>query len=648
MPGRPTVDPQKAWDEIETYWRSGVPGFFVKPPIGSGLDPVYVVNPPDTKGTSAYKAWAKRAFFELVQHGWSYSKAAEGLGYTLKASWEKWSLEDLQWAQRVRSVRESGAEWSYPDMSNVTFEAFVWRYFGVRLSAHQKKIADELADPMGRIVQILGHPESGKSTLITLWYVLYRIARNPNVRIAIVSKNGEQANALLDRVKRHLTERHLYDGKEGNLIDDFNGWKPVGDEAGEWQASRFVVRHRTSGERDPTVQALGIGKLIYGTRLDLLILDDALVTDNQMSPTMRTKIDNWFTGEVRSRANKGQTIINGTRLLPFDLYGVWKKRWKGLATYRLVTIPALLDEFTEDERPSWPEYWSLQGGLIEDPIEGEVYRPGLHDIRTEFAGNPLRWKLVWQQEDVEETEAIFRQDHIDKAFDLGANFSLGTVLDHEILILGVDPATTGRAFSVLLAFDPSTRVRRVVDIFVRSNLGATGIRHNLFYQFWEEYRDHRVQFSAVETNFAPTLLGDDAFMERAKSAGTIVVDHRTVGRGHKPGSKWDEEYGVAAMASLFGNGLIAFPSRTEADRERLRPLIEDLLAFPFSEEQDGAMALWVANGVAGQARHDVIDQYASAQRRGVPPIVRQRAGIRQNLADAAQSRNVPAGQWRRR
>jgi hypothetical protein len=637
LAGRPAANPAKAWEEIETYWRSGVPGFFVNPPLGSGLDPVHIVNPPDKKGTTAYKAWAKRAFYEIVRHGWSYSRAAEGLGYSLKASWEKWSLEDLEWAQRVRAVRESGAEWQYPDMSAVSFETFVWRYFGIRLSEHQRKIVVALEDPMGRIVQVLGHPESGKSTLVTLWYVLYRIAKNPNIRIAIVSKNGEQADALLERVKRYLTERQLYEGKEGNLIDDFNGWKPeAGD--GLWQASRIFVRHRTSGERDPTAQSLGIGKLIYGTRLDLLILDDALVTDNQLSPTMRAKLDNWFTGEVRSRASRGQTVINGTRLLPFDLYGVWKKRWKGLKTYRLVVIPALLDEFTEEERPSWPEYWLLEGALVEDPIEGEVYRPGLRDIRTEFSGNPLRWKLVWQQEDIEETEAIFRQDHIDRAFDLGAGFSLGQVLDHEILILGVDPATTGRAFALLIAFDPSSRVRRVVDIFVRSNLGATGIRHNLFYQFWERYRDHRVQFSAVETNFAPTLMGDESFLERARAAGTIVVDHKTLGRGHKPGSKWDEEYGVAALASLFGNGLIAFPSRTDEDKEKLRPLIEDLLAFPFSEEQDGAIALWVANGVAGQARHEVMDQVASAYRRGVPPIIRQRTGMRNTLAAATTNR----------
>ena len=619
---------------MEEYWRSGAPGFFVQPPLGAGLDPVYVVTPPSKKGTSAAKAWAKRAFFELVLHNWPYAKAAEGIGYSIKSSWEKWSQEDPEWASKVRELRNSGVSWEYPDMSNVTFADFVWRYFGFRLSAHQQQIAEALADPFGRIVEILGHPESGKSTMVSLWYVCYRIAQNPDIRVALVSKNGDQAEALLERVKRYLTDRSLFVGKEGNLVDDFNGWKSETGE-GMWRQDRIFVRHRRSGERDPTIQALGIGKLIYGTRIDLLILDDALVIDNQISETMRTKLDNWFTGEVRSRANRGQTVINGTRLLPFDLYGVWKKRWKGLKTFRLIVIPAILDEFTDEERASWPEYWDLEGKLIEDPIMGSVFRPGLRDVRAEFATHPARWKLVWQQEDLEDTESVFRTDHMEKAYALGANFSLGTVLDHEILILGADPATTGRAFTVLLAFDPSTRVRRVVDLFVRSGLGATGIRSSLFYQFWDRYRDHRVQYSAVETNFCPTLMGDEAFMARANQAGTIVVDHKTLARGHKPGAKWDEEYGVSALASLFGNGLIAFPSLTELDKEQLRPLVEDLLAFPFSQEQDGAIALWVANGVAAQARHEKVDQAIVMERRGVPPIIRQRGAARQNLAEAA-------------
>lgn len=636
--GRPSIDHRKLQEEVENLWASATQGFFVTPPAGQGLEAVYLPNPPAKKGTSIAKAWAKRAFLELVRHGYSYSAAAKALGYEYKQSWEKWSKEDPEWADIVRAQRTSGGVWNYPDMSNVSFQDFVLRYFGLEFAPHQREIAGALTDPMGRIVQILGFPESGKSTMVILWYVLWRLARDPDIRIAIVSKNQTKAKDLLARVKTYLTERHLYDNKEGNLIDDFNGWRPPHGDA-EWSATQIFVRHRRSGERDPSIQALGIGSLIYGTRIDLLIMDDALVQDNQLSETSRHNLDTWFTGEVRSRALHGQIVINGTRLLPFDLYGVWKKRYKGLKYYRLVVIPAILDEHSDTERPSWPQKWSLEGYMGEDPFGDPVYIQGLRDLRSELSDNPQRWKLVYQQEDVEETEAVFQQRHIDAAIELGANYSLGQVFDHEVLILATDPATTGRAAAVLLAFDPETRVRRVVDIFVGYSLGGTGIRNELHFHFWDKYRDHRVQFTAPEINFVPTLMADESFTDRAQAAGTILLDFRTVGRGHQPGNKWDQEYGIAAMASLFGSGLVAFPSRTPEDLERLKPLMEDLLAWPWAEQSDAAIAFWIANTVAtAQGRYNKVDQVSAAQRRGVPSIVMQRAGIRQSMQDAQAAR----------
>lgn len=164
-------------------------------------------------------------------------------------------------------------------------------------------------------------------------------------------------------------------------------------------------------------------------------------------------------------------MVVGTRVFPHDLYGQWKKAWAGLRTFRGVYLPAILDEFTEDERVSWPQYWTLDGYDIVEEINGEEvvvgYQPGMRDIRAEMmARDPNRWKLIYQQEDVEETENIFRQAHVDRALDLGAHRPLGMVYDHEILILGVDPATTGRAAAILIALDPITRLRTVVDLFV--------------------------------------------------------------------------------------------------------------------------------------------------------------------------------------
>jgi hypothetical protein len=567
-------------------------------------------------------------FLVLVKNGYNFSQAAERLGYTYRW-WSQLSATEEEWATQAREFATgSFTKWEYPDLSQMSFEEFVREFLNVEFVRHQHEIAASLADPLAKLVLVLGHPESGKSTMISLWYPLYCIARDRDVRIALVTKNGSKAQDLLTRVKRYLTEEHLYAESPQNLIEVFNGFKPMHGDL-DWNQDQIFIKHRLSGERDPTVQALGIGKQIYGTRLDRLILDDALVQENQTSELTRERIDNWFDSEARSRAQKGQVVVNGTRLLPPDLYGQWKKAWNGMRTYRQVIIPAILDEYTDDERVNWPEYWTLDGYDIIEEINGndEItgYQMGMRDIRESITRkSPDRWRLVYQQEDVETTSAIFRQAHIDTALELGAHRKMGTVFDHERLILGIDPATTGRAAAILLAVDPTTRVRTVVDIFVGAGLGATGIRQKLMYDFWERYGalGRTIEVTAIEENFVKTLKGDEALQARADAAGTLLQYPHTTGKGRR--GKWDEEYGIASMSGLFGGGLMAFASATPLDRERLQPLIDDLLVFPWADQQDAVMALWVANGEANIAHYAPPNTEQQAKRRGVPPNIRQR------------------------
>lgn len=603
-----------------------------------GLTAPWLPDPPAKKGTAAYAAWAKECFLELLKAGFNYSQAAEYLGYQGYKWWDQQKKKDPEWAAEAESIRNRGVgshdddPGDYPDLTGWTFEQFVEHYGGFTLAEHQRRIADAVQDPRAKQVLILGHPESGKSTIISLWYVLYRIAQNPDIRIAVVSKSTPKAKDLLRRIKRYLSEPHLYDDTPGNLVADFGGFQPIHGEL-EWSSDQIFIRQRRSGERDPTVQALGIGKQIYGARLDLLILDDSLVLDNQRTELQREHIDIWFTGEARSRAQKGQTVICGTRLFPLDLYGQWRKALSGHPLFREVIIPAILDEWTDDERASWPEYWTLDGyNLITELDDGtEIitgYQPGLRDIRSEvMAKSEDSWKLVYQQENVDQSSMIFREDHVQSAFDLGANRTRGQVFEDEVLILGVDPAVTGRAASVVLAYNTETRVRTVIDLYVGENLGATGIRQKLVYQFLDKYKDHGFSTVVIEVNYAPTLMGDEAFMSRVRSTGARMEPFKTTARGKKKGSKWDDEYGVASMSALFGNGLIAFVGHNPDDHILLTPLVDDMLTFPYSEIQDALMALWFANSEVPQVIRRTPPHEEMQRRRQVPPIIRNRRRV---------------------
>lgn len=529
---------------------------------------------------------------------------------------------DREWAERVDATRAGKYTADWPDLSGMSYREFADTYLGLEVFPHQAPIVDALEDPAVNRMIVTGFPESGKSTHISLGFALYMMCLNPDIRIALVSKSAEKAEDLLARIKRYLTEPHLYEGRKRNLIEDFNGFVPPRGKF-RWDAKQATIRQRQSGERDPTIQALGIGTQIFGARIDLLILDDALTLDNQLTEGRRNNITSWFLQEAATRAHRGRIMVAGTRIHPFDNYAEWHKAWVDDPHYRRVKIPAIARDEDGNEVSTWPEYWPLEGGMVWDQsMQMERYQKGMADIRKEIMSlGEVRWRLVYQQEDVQETEAIFTAEAMQKALDLGAHRNIGTVFPDEILVLGVDPAVSGRAAAVVVAYNPKTRVRTVVDLFVGENLGAIGIRDKLLKYFWQKYRPQR---TVIEVNYAPTIMGDDSLKDIARSYGTVLTPHYTTGSGHKRGSKWDEEYGVAAMAPLMNNGLYAFASATPEANNAMEPLIQDLTAFPFSDVQDAAMALWFAEGEMRFLSAPVFTPEDVIEGRNLPPYLANR------------------------
>jgi hypothetical protein len=592
--------------------------------VRTDLPDVYLPPPPASKGTSAWKEWAKEAFLELLRNGYTIQDSVDFLGVS-RGWWEKNGERDPSWKQRAQDIRQGDAGQDdilldYPDISHMSYSQFSEEYLGLKVFEHQVPIVAALEDGNINKTIVNGFPESGKSTHVSLGYILYRICLNPDLRVALVSKTGTQADALLRRLKRYMTEEHLYEDTDRNLIQDFKGFKPDHTSSHPWSSDRITVRQRRSGERDPTVQALGIGDQIYGTRIDLLVLDDALTLENQQTEQRREKLDSWFLQEAASRAHKGEIIVVGTRIHPDDNFQSWRKAWANDPHATFIDIPAIITVRGE-ERSVWPEYWPLEGGMLYDEFNKiERYQKGLHDIRTEMeALGSWRWRLIYQQEDVSIDATIFSQEIIDRAIELGKDRSLGTVFPHETLVMGVDPAITGRAAAVLLAYDPRTRRRTVVDLWVGDHLGATGVREKLLYQFWERYHPQR---TLVEVNYAPTLLADLVLRDRAETAGTLLLEHKTYGRGKRRGSINDEEYGIASCAPLLAGGLYVLPSATPADLHRLQPLIEDMKGFPFKQEKDALVALWIAEGemsVVGAPAPDY-----EARRQNLPPKIARR------------------------
>ena len=152
-------------------------------------------------------------------------------------------------------------------------------------------------------------PEHSKTTSMTINYVVYRICMDPNVRIILISKTQAMARKMLLAIKSRLTHP-----KYADLIAAYG--PPGGFEKGSesWTQDMIYVSAdvRDSGEKDPTVQALGIRGHVYGARADLIIMDDCVDLTN--AHEHEKQID-WVQSEVISRVSaSGSLLVVGTQI----------------------------------------------------------------------------------------------------------------------------------------------------------------------------------------------------------------------------------------------------------------------------------------------------------------------------------------------
>jgi hypothetical protein len=164
-----------------------------------------------------------------------------------------------------------------------------------------------------------------------------------------------------------------------------------------WQATRitFGDELRESGEKDPNIEAVGIGGQIYGKRADMIIVDDAVTLSNANDFERQIK---WLTQDVRSRLNPtGKLIIIGTRVASVDLYKELRNEDRypgGLVPWKYLAMPALL---TVDEDPDkWETLWPYSDAPFDGQEENELTPDGytLAGLDVTFITNAKLWTLL--------------------------------------------------------------------------------------------------------------------------------------------------------------------------------------------------------------------------------------------------------------
>jgi hypothetical protein len=408
--------------------------------------------------------------------------------------------------------------------------------------------------------------EHGKTQQIAIGRALYELGRNPNARLALISNTSRQAEKLLGAIRQHIDANP-------RLREVFPALRRS-DVAGDpWHGTAITVQRATIA-KDPSIQALGVGGPLVGSRLDGCVLDDVLDFENTRTHEQRSKLVDWFDSTVATRLVDGAFCwIIGTPWHPEDLLHVMAKR-PGYAVrkWRAVENP---EAPSEAWVPIWPEQFSVARLL-----HIQAGSTALNFARKYFcevrSSETQRFHRAWFEAAAASGKrwGPFRtapQSH-------GQAWPTFTGVD-----LGVGE-TDGHDMTVLftIALEPRTLRRVVLEIMAGRWTGP-----DIVDRIFDVHRRFN-SIVVVESN------GAQKFIAQFASGRQVPVrPFFTTGQ-----AKYDEHFGVESLAIELRNGQWIIPSTDGslggASPEVAQWVYEAELYHPDSHTGDRLMASWFA------------------------------------------------------
>lgn len=559
---------------------------------------------------------AKEMFLALLSDGYSVQDACKVTRKSDKTFYY-YTKSDPEFKKAVDLIRarQEGDGQVAVENRDLPFEVFRERFLHSKTFPHQMNMIDLL---MGRdpswlhpnmvyekrapemlVVNI--PPNHAKSMTVSVDYATWRICMDPNVRILIVSKTKELAKDFLYAIKQRLTHNQFVELQRAYAPPE--GFEKTAD---QWSQDAITVKRTEAFEKDPTVQALGIGGQIYGSRADLIILDDCVTLSNVNEYEKQIR---WLQQEVINRPQPGDRImVLGTRVDAIDLYKELRNpdRYpEGESPWTYLAMPAVL-EFHEDPAQwvtLWPKSDRPWKSKNDEPDENGLYpRWDGHNLKKMRGRlDPKTWAMVYQQQDVQ-SDSVFSPDLVRQSVNgmrgcgplVAGAPGYPTDITGMYTICSMDPAMSGDTFTVAYTGDRNTKRRYLLDAN-RMNAPTPQRIREIIYTWTERYKP---AVWVIEKNaFQLFLTQDEDINNFLASKGIRLVQHYT------GANKMDAEYGVASMAPLFGgrdaagkpagNNLLELP---RSDSEGVKSLIEQLITWApgTRNKTDGPMALWFA------------------------------------------------------
>lgn len=230
----------------------------------------------------------------------------------------------------------------------------------------------------------------GKSTLITLIYIIYVICYLKERYVLILSDTASQAEQILENIKKELTENE-------ELRKDF---PEVFEKEGRPKPPRWS-QNQIETQNGIKIQALGSGQKPRGRRYGkyrptLVIADDIETAENVATEESRDKIKRWFTSTVLMLGDENTNyVFLGTLYHPNCLLAEYLS-----PNFNLDWIKMTFKVIVSDS--NHPELWSRWSEIYNNRQEYEGKR-GKEGARNFYMANKelmeegviLLWSKKW-------------------------------------------------------------------------------------------------------------------------------------------------------------------------------------------------------------------------------------------------------------
>ncbi len=492
--------------------------------------------------------------------------------------------------KEIDQLRRQAAEYS--------IRAFAMTYLQHHLELDPSKAHLEVYETLQAISNgrdakyVLAAPRDfGKSTMITLVYVLYCICYKKENFIVLASNTSKLSIRILDNVKTELLHNPLLRQDFPELFE-FKG-KP---RPPRWTKNEIETR---TGIK---VVAIGVTESSRGIRYkeyrpSLIICDDLEKGDTFASPEAIEKVKAWFATTTGMMGTAGTNyIVLGTHFHPFCLIGdlldpeknpTWTKkvisalvseptnmelweRWSnvhnGRAEYKEKSGPDAAKALYDDNKVAmdagaesiWPQKWAI------------------YKLKCEQDANPFVFSSERQNKPMDPKTQVFKIDEM--------TFWSDSYKSQEELIKSLEnPTYYG-------ACDPSTGKGDPSAIIILVRDGKTGLLYVIVADIRQrsindtindivDYarRYHFTKF-VIETNVFQLLMAEQLRERSLKEGVPLNVDEVNNG----PQANKMER--IRSMHCYTKPGLVQFSKHH-------RPLLEQMYALPRSLHDDGPDAL---------------------------------------------------------